>query len=118
VADAGSWRFRRSSSLSDIAAELRRTGKRLFDVLKILPVLTLALVVVSAPLPARAQSCSDEMGARRAKALADQCLEVSPATHPPCNAENSCALIQDEISRGCKLLGTDAPNWCGDSDDQ
>jgi len=26
---------------------------------------------------------------------------VSPATHPPCNADNPCALIISEIKRGC-----------------
>jgi hypothetical protein len=42
----------------------------------------------------------------------DQCLEVSPATHPPCNVANPCVLIKDEIGRGCALLGKDAPAFC------
>lgn len=53
------------------------------------------------PLP---QSCTQERGAQAAAALVAQCLDVSPATHPPCNAENSCAMIQDEIARSCALL--------------
>jgi hypothetical protein len=44
--------------------------------------------------------------------MVEQCLEVSPATHPPCNAANACALIEDEIRRGCTMLGKDAPAFC------
>jgi hypothetical protein len=44
--------------------------------------------------------------------MVSQCLEVSPATHPPCNAANACAQIQGEIRRGCTLLGKDAPAFC------
>ena len=47
-------------------------------------------------------------------AMADECLEVSPATHPPCNADNPCQMIWDEIARGCKMLGNDAPAYCSD----
>lgn len=57
-------------------------------------------------------SCLKSAGAARAAAYAEQCLQVSPATHPPCNAENSCAPIIDEIKRGCGLLGTKAPGFC------
>jgi hypothetical protein len=32
------------------------------------------------------------------------CLWVSPAIHPLCNAQNSWSLIIDEIRRGCGLL--------------
>ncbi len=35
-----------------------------------------------------------------------------PATRPPCNAANSCALIQEEITRDCAFLGKDAPAYC------
>ncbi|PHP20845.1 hypothetical protein CG471_05080 [Sphingobium sp. IP1] len=34
------------------------------------------------------------------------CRNVSPATHPPCNAANSCALIEDKIARGCAFLAS------------
>jgi len=60
------------------------------------------------------QSCSQEIGAAKAKRLVAQCLEVSPATHPPCNAANTCALITDEIRRGCELLDQDGPKYCAD----
>ena len=52
------------------------------------------------------------MGAARAKQLVAQCLRVSPATRPPCNAANACSLITDEIRRGCDMLGKDAPKFC------
>lgn len=32
---------------------------------------------------------------------------ISPATHPPCNAENSCELIKSEIKRSCELFQND-----------
>ena len=58
-------------------------------------------------------SCSQGVGVERAQRLVHECLQVSPATHPPCNAENSCALIIDEIKRGCSLLDPrDAPPFC------
>ena len=44
-------------------------------------------------------SCNKSAGAERAQRLVRECLEVSPATHPPCNAENSCALIADDQVR-------------------
>jgi hypothetical protein len=62
---------------------------------------------------AQDQSCSKRMGKARAETLVKQCLQVSPATHPPCNAANSCELIEDEIRRSCALLGVDAPSFCG-----
>jgi len=51
------------------------------------------------------------------KAVADtlvrQCMQVSPATHPPCNADNPCELIRDEIKRGCAMIDKeDAPAFC------
>jgi hypothetical protein len=73
--------------------------------------LLLALGIASG---ARAASCRDEVGAAKADRYVRQCLMVSPATHPPCNAENSCALIRDEIARGCRLLQGDKamPKLC------
>jgi hypothetical protein len=59
-----------------------------------------------------AMSCDQSIGAAKAHKLVDQCLMVSPATHPPCNAANDCALIQDEIRRGCALLDKDKPAFC------
>ena len=58
-------------------------------------------------------SCTEERGAASAAALAAQCVQVSPATHPPCNAENACAMIEAEIARGCGMLtGNSKPAFC------
>jgi hypothetical protein len=57
-------------------------------------------------------SCAESAGPEQARRYVEQCLEVSPATHPPCNTANACALIQDEIRRGCGFLGKDAPAFC------
>ena len=59
-----------------------------------------------------AASCNQSIGAAKAHVLVEQCLAVSPATHPPCNAANECALIQGEISRGCPLFDKGAPAFC------
>ncbi|XQA68043.1 hypothetical protein ACM9XB_10695 [Xanthomonas sacchari] len=58
-------------------------------------------------------SCADEIGADAAAARAATCRSVSPATHPPCNAANSCAMIDDEVARSCALLGRDGPTTAG-----
>jgi len=58
------------------------------------------------------QSCEEERGAQAAAALVRACMQVSPATHPPCNAQNTCAMIQDEIIRGCGLLTGAKPPVC------
>lgn len=52
-----------------------------------------------------AGSCLSEVGAAAAARLVEQCVRVSPATRPPCNAQNSCALIQGEIDRACAMYG-------------
>ncbi|ESQ86483.1 hypothetical protein [Asticcacaulis benevestitus] len=55
-------------------------------------------------------SCADEIGATAADKQVKMCLAVSPATHPPCNTANSCAMIEDEIARSCALFdGQGAP---------
>src|SRR6478609_5678363 len=62
-----------------------------------------------------ATSCSNEIGDKAASVLVQQCVQVSPATHPPCNAANSCDLIRDEIKRGCDYLDRGAqPGFCDD----
>jgi hypothetical protein len=58
------------------------------------------------------QSCRTAVGKERADRLVEECAHVSTATHSPCNAENSCVLIIDEIKRGCALIGRDAPQYC------
>jgi hypothetical protein len=58
------------------------------------------------------KNCVRSVGERRAYELVEQCRQVSPGTHPPCNAENTCKMITDEIRRSCELLGRDAPGFC------
>lgn len=58
------------------------------------------------------ESCTESAGPAVAQEYVAQCLEVSPATHPPCNAHNPCRVILDEIRRGCALLGKNAPTTC------
>lgn len=62
---------------------------------------------------AKDTSCLKAVGKQRADQLVKQCLKVSAAAHPPCNAENSCEQITEEIRRSCGLLGRDAPAFCG-----
>jgi hypothetical protein len=58
--------------------------------------------------------CIQAVGAERSKKLVEQCLQVSPATHPPCNSQNSCQLIIDEIKRSCSLLGQSKASFCAE----
>lgn len=76
--------------------------------------LGLALSALLAAAAAHATACRDEVGDAAARRYVRQCLLVSPATHPPCNAQNSCALIRDEIARGCRLIAQHAaaPGFC------
>ncbi|MGN8000728.1 hypothetical protein [Sphingomonas sp. 22176] len=53
------------------------------------------------------RSCDAEIGKAAAAQRVNLCIKVSPATHPPCNAANSCAMIEDEIARSCALLDGD-----------
>lgn len=54
-----------------------------------------------APAEASSTSCTLDQGSDAAMDLVRRCMAVSPATHPPCNPENPCQLIQDEIDRAC-----------------
>ncbi len=78
-----------------------------------LPFLLAALAC--SPSSAADVSCAQQMGQQRATLLAKQCRQVSPATHPPCNAANSCAMIIDEFERGCSMLVGESyrPAFCG-----
>jgi uncharacterized protein len=68
---------------------------------------------IEAATAAKTASCESELGKARADRLVRQCLNVSPATRPPCNVANSCAMIQSEIERGCGLLPRrDRPDYC------
>ncbi len=66
-----------------------------------------ALLLLAKPATARDRqvSCTAERGAAAATRLQEACKGVSPATHPPCGAANSCALIEDEIARSCSIIG-------------
>ena len=58
-------------------------------------------------VPAGETPCRSEIGEAAATRLVQRCRNVSPATHPPCNAANPCDLIQGEIDRSCKLWARD-----------
>ncbi|KQN10087.1 hypothetical protein ASE85_03960 [Sphingobium sp. Leaf26] len=49
-------------------------------------------------------SCAADIGSAAAARRVAVCRNVSPATRPPCNAANSCAMIEDEIARSCALF--------------
>jgi hypothetical protein len=59
-------------------------------------------------------TCLNAVGVTRSRRLVNECLQVSPATHPPCNAQNACSMIVDEIKRGCGLIGHGAPGFCAE----
>jgi len=85
--------------------------------MKIIASVVVASTLLAATIGlARAASCRAELGALKSATLVDRCTEVSPATHPPCNADNPCALIISEIKRGCGLFAKDstpgAPAYC------
>jgi hypothetical protein len=56
---------------------------------------------VIAPAEASSTSCTLDQGSDGAMELVRRCMAVSTASHPPCNPENPCQLIQDEIDRAC-----------------
>lgn len=76
-----------------------------------------AQVSQAAPKPAATKadadaaprSCAAEIGTAAAAERVEICRSVSPATHPPCNAANSCAMIEDEIARSCALFDAGGP---------
>lgn len=63
--------------------------------------------------PAGPNSCQADIGVAAAARLVAACRDVSPATHPPCNVENSCAMIEDEIARSCAMFDGEAPPMAG-----
>jgi hypothetical protein len=62
------------------------------------------------------KSCRQEVGKKKAAVYVSQCIQVSPATHPPCNDANPCWMITDEIKRGCEYskdtVGATVPKFC------
>ena len=69
--------------------------------------------VVVARSSSAPRSCAAEIGVAAATARVKLCRNVSPATRPPCNAANSCALIDDEIARSCALFDGKGPPMAG-----
>lgn len=67
-----------------------------------------------APTEASSTSCTLDQGSDGAMELVRRCMAVSPASHPPCNPENPCQLIQDEIDRSCAMYkpGETKPPEC------
>lgn len=59
------------------------------------------------PVPVSEVACREAIGAAASARLVERCIQVSPATRPPCNAANPCDLIQGEIDRSCKLWERD-----------
>ncbi|GAB7533635.1 hypothetical protein PS3A_60510 [Pseudomonas sp. 3A(2025)] len=74
------------------------------------------LITVLAVFQANAadKTCTEAIGQKRAELLVKQCINVSPATRPPCNVANSCELINSEVERGCGFLDDDpnTPDYC------
>jgi len=68
----------------------------------------------SSAAPSTTGTCLNAVGVERSRQLVNECLQVSPATHPPCNAQNTCSLIVDEIKRGCAMIGQGAPGFCAE----
>ena len=68
----------------------------------------------AAAAPSTTGTCLNAVGIERSRQLVNECLQVSPATHPPCNAQNACSMIVDEIKRGCALIGQGAPGFCAE----
>lgn len=69
----------------------------------------------AAPAGEGAGSCLSEIGDVASARLVERCIAVSPATRPPCNAANPCAMIQGEIDRACAMYGPGEtrPAECG-----
>jgi hypothetical protein len=70
--------------------------------------------MLSCNVHAEEKSCATQMGKKQSEMLVKWCINVSPATHPPCNSANACNLITDEIKRGCALLKNEKnlPYYC------
>ena len=65
------------------------------------------VVPAAEPSPAQvadAATCREAVGEAASARLVQRCIAVSPATRPPCNALNPCALIEAEIDRSCEMF--------------
>ena len=73
----------------------------------------LTTLLLSCSVLAEEPSCRESAGADKSAVYVKHCLQVSQATHPPCNAANPCALIISEIKRSCAMFrGSRAPSFC------
>ena len=54
-------------------------------------------------------SCIAERGSVEARVLANRCMMVSGASHPPCSPLNSCVILQEHIDYMCHVMGVAAP---------
>ncbi len=57
-------------------------------------------------------ACTETVGASAAAIFVQQCKQVATATHPPCNAVNTCELIVSHNANRCMFLGDQAPKFC------
>lgn len=78
---------------------------------KLIPIFFLMLICNAR---AEEKSCAAELGKKQSQILVNWCINVSPATHPPCNSLNVCSLITNEIKRGCAFLRNEKnpPYYC------
>lgn len=53
--------------------------------------------------------CVQSASKAKSDQYVSQCIQVSPATNPPCNGQNACSMMIDEIKRGCAMIGKDNP---------
>jgi hypothetical protein len=72
---------------------------------------------------AKDRSCKEEVGNTKARMYVRECIDASPATHPPCHVDNLCEMIISEIQHGCEFLregapryGTSVPTYCAKYD--
>jgi len=83
--------------------------------MKLLSILIITLsFTLSYSVAAEEKSCVTELGKKQSEILVNWCINVSPATRPPCNSLNACSLITDEIKRGCAFLENEKnpPYYC------
>jgi hypothetical protein len=103
--------FNTANQITGIVYRSRLGGQQKQDWQELRAELT-GIANVADVAPPQSPSCEKTIGLPRARELVKQCLQVSPATHPPCNVQNSCDLIIDEITRGCGFLTSNAPGFC------
>jgi len=76
-------------------------------------IVTIFYLGISFNVYANNTSCKNKIGENDSEVLVNWCIEVSPATHPPCHSSNSCDLIVNEIQRGCEMLQHEnPPHYC------